>query len=335
LNDIAAGNPSLVKSLKERLLERFQLTEPFTYPLQVINLGQDGWDIIHTFTHDSSYWQPGISDIHLQVKPIPETIDHVEIWADDHLHGNHNFNHGWRWPPLGEQPLALDKRNNELNLFFDLTENLLGSKIFIRIEDKNKHVYLGSFDGQNVWGQPQPVQTKDTMIEQLDFENEGALNSWTAGKNGKLSLLTKGTKTTDTFLQFETDAPSGSYRVFHLISNLLSDQRILISFQLVIESGGVKIELIHPKTAQSIGSHTFTLQDSGNRITIPSNRIAICGVTGMTRKESDLLFLVSNFSPNGERTKVFFNDITVSIYPKDLENPALTPSEASFIDQEM
>ncbi|MFB3786758.1 MAG: sulfatase [bacterium] len=321
LKDIAPENPDVVNRLQKRLLERFGLTESGILPLQVTELGQDGHDFIHTFHRDTSFWQPGIADVHLQVNPVPEKIARVAIWADDHLHGARNHSQGWNWPPEGEQPVAVEPEDGALQLYFEMTENLTGSTIFVRIEDQNQQAYLGSFAGRNVSLEPRPAQTRDTRLEQWDFENPDALKPWTMGKTGTLSLFKRDEKATDTLLRFDTAAASGMFRVFHPVANLPAGRRVLFMFDLGIASGGVKIDLIHPKTARVIGSHAFALEGSGQAVTVlPKNRITACGLTGITLDETDLLFLVSNYSPGGGPTQAWFDNLAVSLYPAEWEN---------------
>lgn len=332
LKDIAPENPEVAARLKKRLLERFGRTETEIHPLSVADLGQDGFDLIHTFHRDSSFWQPGIADMHLQVNPAPEKIARVAIWADDHLHGTRNYSQGWNWPPEGEQPVALEPKDGALHLFFEMTGNLTGSTIFVRIEDPKGQAYLGSFAGRNANLAPRPAPTRDTRLEQWDFETPDVLKTWTMGKNGTLSLFKRDEKAKNTSLRFETQAASGAFRVFHPVANLPSGRRVLFTFDLGIASGGVKIDLIHPKTARVIGSHSFALEGTGKAVTVlPKNQIMVCGLTGITLDETDLLFLVSNYSPGGAPTLAWFDNLTVSLYPEEWE----TAGEAGASEPEM
>jgi len=332
LNDLAPDHPDLVKRLKQRLLERFHLSEPEIHPLQVTCLGQDGWDLIHTFARDSSFWQPGIVDVHLKVNPAPDPVARVAIWADDHLHGARNSSQGWRWPPEGEHPIALEYENGALHLFFEMTENQTGSKIFVRIEDQNRRVYLGTFEGQHVIQQPRPAQTRDTRIEQEDFENPKSIQFWTVGKNGTLPLVKSDSQTKNNHLKFETSSPSGSFRVLRHVANVPPGRRVLFAFDLTLASGGIKIELIHPKTARVIGSHIFALEGNGKNLTgLPRNQSVTCGLTGITQDETDVLFLVSNYTPGGGPAQAFIDNWTVSLYPAEWD----TPMETGALELEM
>ena len=333
LTDIAANNSSLVESMKKRLFERFSIVEPTIRSLEVANYGQDGWDVTHTFDDGSSFWQPGVSDIHLRVNPVPKTIQRIDVWADDRLHGNRNYSCGWQWPPSGEMPVAWEKENNHLDLFFDITEALRDSKIFVRLMDDRNTVYLGSFQGQNMKGPSRAVKTKDPILARWDFESKDALQTWRVGRNGSIDLFTIEANITDTFLQFESAADSGSFRVFHIIPKIPAGRRVLVSFDLVLESGGVRVELINPKTTHLVGSHIFSMDQEGEGIQrIPAKKIKLNGITGRTENEGELLFLISNYSPDGTPTRAFFNNIITTLYPTELESSELQSNKDAFHD---
>ncbi|RJP20861.1 MAG: hypothetical protein C4527_24450 [Candidatus Omnitrophota bacterium] len=325
LQDVAKKKPQIVADMKSRLLDILHLQEPLIHLLQIIDFGQDGWDLVHTFHDGESNWQPGFCDLHLNVKPIPENIARIDIWADDRLHGNRNYMYGWSWPSAGEWPIAVKNNGDSLDLFFDVEESLHGSDIFVRLTGEDGEVYLGSFAGRNVEGVKRSYQSNHPLIVCWDFEKEDALLSWKTGQNGRLSLRTqKVGDESDTFLQFDSDAPSGMFRAFHLIPKVPAGRRVLVSFELVILSGGVKVELIHPQSAVSIASHAFTSGKSGRHVThISPQRIHVCGVTGIAVENEELLFLLSNFHHVNESTHVFLNNVVISLYPQELE---YTPS---------
>ncbi len=327
LNDISTREPQIIQEMKERLFSRFRLKEPKIVPLQVNHLGQDGWDIVHTFKEDASDWLPGLCDIHLKVNPIPTDIARIEIWADDRLHGNRNYMYGWNWPANGEWPIAIDRNKDSLDLYFEALESLHGSTVFVRLTGQDGQLYLGSFHGQNVAGPKRDFRTNHPVIGHWDFENSDSLQSWKAGQNGELNLFKqKIGNRHDTFLQFESKAPSGTFRVFHLIPKVPANRRVLVSFDLVLLSGGVQVELIHPQSSLRIASHTYSLQESSSihNTKISPKRIIRCGVTGIAEHEEELLLLLSNSNSRDEGTQAFLNNIQIMLYPSELETSVLT-----------
>lgn len=319
LNDIALENPETVHQLKKRLFERLGMKEPVIQPLDVVNLGQDGWDLVHTFDKDSSYWRPGISDLHLRVQPVPDQIEHVEIWADDHLHGNRNYAFGWRRPAYGENPVAIENQGEAADLFFEQQESLNGTRFFVRLIDAQDRMYLGSFDGQEILTTPnRAVQSKYPALVKLDFEDPDSIQQWRTGEGGSLTIQPMGS---NSVLLYEAITHSGSFRAYRIIPKIPAGRRVCIAFELAIESGGIKIELIHPKSARAIAAHTFSTETESDHITrVETKTPSLYGITGISQFNEELLFLLSNYSPQNTPAQVLFDDITVYLYPEELES---------------
>jgi len=336
LEDIATQNPVLAAAMKKHILERFQIEEPETLPLKVNNLGQDGGDWVHTFTPGTSEWKPGIPDIHLSVKPIPDGIQRVDIWADDRLHGNRNYSFGWRWPSGGENPIAVKSSDSSLDLYFEAVESFQSSDVFVRLVDKDNQIYLGSFQGGEVSDIPKKMKTHYPALVRWDFEKAEMFERWRIGQGGTLNRKTIGTGKSQSVMQFESNDRSGSFRAYHVIPKVPSGRRIAVSFELVIESGGVKIELIHPRSAQTIASHTFSIDDSGTQTTkIAPKTMTFCGVTGMSVAEEELLFLISNYSTQNKPTRILFNDIVAYPYPVELDTDSKKSLNTQSIEHAM
>lgn len=330
LHDVAREKPEIVQNMKKRLFERLGMKEPDIRSLTIVNLGQDGWDVVHTFDKDSSLWQPGISDMHLQIQPVPEPVEHVEIWADDHLHGNHNYSLGWRKPSLGEHPVVVESRGETADLFFEQTDQLKDTQLFVRLIDREGRIYLGLCEGQNAVGANRNVKTKYPAVVKWDFEDPEAMNRWRTGEGGSLTQRKMGA---NTVLQFEANARSGAFRAYNVIPKVPSGRRVCITFELVVESGGVKMELIHPKTARAIAVHAFSTEQSTNHVTqVEAKKMMVYGITGISQNEEELLFLLSNYSPNNTPAQVLLNDITVYLYPEELETVSESTGEERAID---
>lgn len=330
LQDIAKDHPDIVQSMKQHLFERLDMKEPVVHPLQVVALGQDGWDLVHTFDKDSSYWLPGVADMHMQIQPLPDLVSHVEIWADDHLHGNHNYAMGWRYPPLGEYPVVIEKKGEMADLFFEQTESLIGSRLFVRLLDDQEQVYLGSVEGQDAEGTSRNVQTRYPALMKWDFEDSNAIKQWRTGEGGALTIRKMGS---ESILQFETNARSGSYRAYNIIPKIPSGRRLCISMQIRIESGGIRMELIHPKSASVIAAHAFSTEQSTEHVTrIEAKKMVVCGITGVSQHDEELLFLLSNYSPQNSPAHVFLNDITAYLYPEELETSTSSMEDGNGID---
>lgn len=330
LRAISNATPEFVQTMKKRLLERFDMKEPDIQPLHIANRGQDGWDFVHTFDQDSSFWQPGISDMHLQIQPAPEQIERIEIWADDHLHGNRNYSLAWRKPSFGENPVVLEKSGDEANLFFEQTDNLKDTRLFVRFVDGEERIYLGSCEGRDAAASMGNGKIKYPAVVKWDFEDVDALSRWRSGEGGALSLRKMGS---NSVMQFDADARSGSFRAYAVIPPVPAGRRVCISFEMVVESGGVKIELIHPKSARSIAAHAFSLEHSTTRVTqIEARKLRVCGITGISQNEEELLFLLSNYSPQDAPTRVLFNDILVYLYPGELEIQTASSRDERAID---
>ncbi len=336
LEDITDQNQALVATMKKRILERFQIEEPVIHPLEVVSLGQDGMDLVHTFTSGSSWWQPGISDIHLNVKPFSDEIQRIDIWADDRLHGNRNYSFGWRWPPMGENPVAVQSSNDSLDLYFEASESFQASDVFVRIVDKQDKIHLGSFQGGDVTVVPQKVKNNYPALVYWDFERAEPFERWRIGQGGTLNRITKGAGKSNTIMQFESNARSGSFRAYNVIPKVPAGRRLAVSFEMVIESGGVKIELIHPRSAKNIASHTFSIDDSGTHITkIAPQTMKICGLTGVSVAQEELLFLISNYSTQSKPTRVLFNDIKAYLYPVELETESQSSISTESLDHSL
>ncbi len=290
--DIAAENPEKVKELWERLDDRFDLP-PFPELIDISVLGQDGKDIVHSFSVDNPY-QPGIEDVHLRVEGVPTTVKTVKIWADDHLEGNSVHRLGWRFPPQGEMPAYFESVSGGVDIYFDPDAELSCRQVFVRLERENEKAYVGRFRCPSLSLKTKTdLETRDRIVANWTFDSEEEIQQWTMGQGGRVDLLKN---ETGGAMRIQTSLPSGRFRMLRPVRNLPAQARILIDCEMRIDSGGLRMDVIDPKRSALLCRRDFLLEESdGENATLLRRGVKhLAGLTFRVDDQREVLVILSN-----------------------------------------
>jgi len=306
--NIAKENPEIVAKLWEKMNEQFDLP-PLPKAVDISVPGQDGQDIVHSFSQEEAY-KPGIEDLHLRAVGISADVNTVKIWADDHLQGNRAHRLGWRAPPQGEMPAYFERDSVGCDIYFDPDSELVGRDVFVRLECDDKTAFIGRFRCPSLSLDPKRnLDTRDRVIAHWKFDSPEEIERWTMGRGGRVQLESD---TTGGAMRVETSLGAGLFRMLHPVRDLPADGRILIDFVLRVDSGGLRVEVVDPARNALLARSDFLTEgpDDETVANVARGEDSLVGLSFQSHGEQQVLVILSN--RGASKTSFLIDDFRVS-----------------------
>jgi hypothetical protein len=212
-------------------------------------------------------------------------------------------------------PAAFQTGPEGMDIYFDPDEELVDRSVFVRLDQGDGTALIGQFKCPPVSMNPQTqLETNDRPLVHWSFDSPDEISTWTVGSGGRVSperampgLGSGGA------MRIETSAPSGGFRLLRPVRNLPSNARILIDFELQIASGGLRLDVIDPRTSALLARRDFLAEAApgGNAVLLASGDTRLVGLFFRSQGEKEILIILSNRTYRQEPTSLLIDNLRV------------------------